>query len=54
MGQISWDEDYVFEQPNLPSNSPFKDLFNALQLMHHDIRALLAERDQQNERLSAY
>ena len=54
MGQISWDEDYIFEQPDLPNNSPFKDLFNALQLMHHDIRSLLAERDQQNDTLLAY
>ena len=54
MGQISWDEDYIFEQPDLPNNSPFKDLFNALQLMHHDIRSLLAERDEQNDTLLAY
>ena len=52
--QISWDEDYIFEQPDLPNNSPFKDLFNALQLMHHDIRSLLAERDEQNDTLLAY
>ena len=54
MGQISWDEEYVFEAPDLPTGDHFSELFNALQLMYLDIRALLVERDRQNQELSEY
>ncbi len=51
IGTIVWDRDYSVEVPELTHDHPLSELYNAVDVMRHDLRMLDAENREKQEQL---